>query len=175
MEGKQTIINCIRREYNTTEPHKHKPAIMTQPSVITLSSLFLLLLALNTVVKAQDNNDIDYTCFPRRDYVADNKCQTIEDGICDNPNHGGNGGDDCLNQDCIDCNSECKEQTEYENEMKWNDDSNPMLSTEQDLLRPLTLSDLFSSSVHLLFFLCSIPLFRFEFQAGHSTPTATAA
>lgn len=80
---------------------------MTQFRVITLSSLLLLLLASNrqSVVKADD--DRDYTCDPNKDYVSSNECQTIGDGVCDDPNHGGNGGEACRNQDCLDCNFHC--------------------------------------------------------------------
>ena len=63
-----------------------------------------------------DDDDIDddevvsgeYTCNPRLDYSGANTCKTIFDGICDNPNHGGGGGKDCFEQDCIDCNYFCK-------------------------------------------------------------------
>ena len=63
-----------------------------------------------------DDDDIDddevvsgeYTCNPRLDYSGAKTCKTIQNGICDNPNHGGGGGKDCFEQDCIDCNYFCK-------------------------------------------------------------------
>jgi subtilisin family serine protease len=53
------------------------------------------------------NNDIDYTCYPSLDYSGENKCPTIGDGKCDNPNHGGT-EELCIEQDCIDCNFNCQ-------------------------------------------------------------------
>jgi len=57
---------------------------------------------------AAANPGIDYTCNPADDYADANKCQTIQDGICDDPRHGGSGGDACFGQDCIDCNFLCE-------------------------------------------------------------------
>lgn len=75
--------------------------------ITSLSSpLILSLLLAAAVVNAQ--SDRDYTCYFERDYRVDNKCQTIQDRVCDDPNHGGNGGEDCRNQDCLDCNFHCK-------------------------------------------------------------------
>ena len=50
---------------------------------------------------------IDYTCNPRLDYSDENKCLTIQDGKCDDPTFGGK-EELCKNQDCIDCNIQCK-------------------------------------------------------------------
>merc|ERR1740130_2098924 len=59
------------------------------------------------VVQAQ-SNDRDYTCNPRDDYSAGNKCPTLEDGKCDDLRITSLGNEFCINQDCIDCNSECQ-------------------------------------------------------------------
>ena len=61
--------------------------------------------ALVTPVSGQIN---DYTCYPKTDYGVGATCPTINDGVCDNPNLGGKGGNGCLNQDCLDCNYHCK-------------------------------------------------------------------
>eukprot|EP00537_Pseudo-nitzschia_pungens_P011055 CAMPEP_0172385844 /NCGR_PEP_ID=MMETSP1061-20121228/3454_1 /TAXON_ID=37318 /ORGANISM="Pseudo-nitzschia pungens, Strain cf. pungens" /LENGTH=1877 /DNA_ID=CAMNT_0013115001 /DNA_START=415 /DNA_END=6048 /DNA_ORIENTATION=- len=58
---------------------------------------------------AAANPEIDYTCNPANDYTDGNKCQTIQNGICDDPRHGGSGGDACFGQDCIDCNFLCRQ------------------------------------------------------------------
>lgn len=80
---------------------------MTQFRVITLSSLALLLLASNRNLFVEAD-DLDHTCYFQRDYRSTNKCQTIQNKVCDDPNLGGSGGDDCLNQDCLDCNYLCR-------------------------------------------------------------------
>ncbi len=65
----------------------------------------------------------DYTCDPNFDYAIPKppgSCPTekIQDGVCDNPNHGGD-DDSCLEQDCIDCNKFCKcERIEYSGSTK---------------------------------------------------------
>ena len=64
-------------------------------------------MAFIATVAAVDNT-VDYTCYPQRDYTSTNLCRTIQDGTCDDPIHGGSGGDECRNQDCIDCNIHCK-------------------------------------------------------------------
>ena len=55
----------------------------------------------------QKKKEVDYTCYPGLDYSGENKCPTIQDGKCDNPNHDGL-EELCLNQDCIDCNFYCQ-------------------------------------------------------------------
>ena len=79
--------------------------------VVVYSCSILLLLSFFFAVAVADEDGIDYQCFPRKDYSPTNQCKTIQDGICDDPNHGGSGGDACLNQDCIDCNTQCKYST----------------------------------------------------------------
>ena len=71
--------------------------------MITLSSSLVLLQLLLSASAAKD-----HTCYPANDYQPDNECQTIGDGVCDDPEFGGSGGAACRNQDCIDCNVECK-------------------------------------------------------------------
>ena len=95
---------------------------MTQFRVITLSSLVLLLLASNRniVANAEEEEDRDHTCFYLRDYRSTNKCNTIGNKICDDPNLGGSGGDDCLNQDCLDCNFHCKKSKKGKREKQRN-------------------------------------------------------
>jgi len=89
---------------------------MTQPQQfqqgMTISLLLLVLLVLTTTnccyfafAAPTQEATIDYTC----DIYKDWKCPTTQDGVCDNPNHGGSGGDDCLNQDCIDCIGHCQQ------------------------------------------------------------------
>ena len=82
------------------------------PFNAVLSLLLSLLLALTNqdlvAVNAQD--DRDYTCNFLQDYRSSNKCETIGDRVCDDPNLGGRGGEDCRNQDCIDCNKFCKKK-----------------------------------------------------------------
>jgi len=72
-----------------------------------LSAFFLSLVSLSVVAQGQD---VDYTCDPRKDYGVDEFCpkNNIGNGKCDNPNHGGDGGEECLQQDCIDCNYLCR-------------------------------------------------------------------
>lgn len=93
---------------------------MSQFRAITLSSLALLLLASNRNLFAEAQDDVDHTCYFQRDYRSTNKCQTIGNKICDDPNLGGSGGDDCLNQDCLDCNYHCKKHLEGGNEKQGN-------------------------------------------------------
>ena len=98
---------------------------MTQPQQfqqgMTISLLLLVLLVLTTTnccyfaFAAPPQDTIDYTCDIFKDFGISNKCTTTQNGVCDNPNHGGSGGDDCLNQDCIDCISHCKEQKKESN------------------------------------------------------------
>jgi len=105
MNRNNKTCNEQRKKYNNT----------TRLLSSSLSSSFLLLLLIviaqlsnnNNECQAQNNN-IDYTCNPRDDYGTNNKCPTLEDGKCDDPKITTNGNDLCLNQDCIDCNSECK-------------------------------------------------------------------
>lgn len=75
---------------------------------LDLRQLMLLLPILATKSNA---NPIDYTCNPYDDFAEDNACLTVNDGRCDNPNHGGNGGEACRNQDCIDCTYHCKNKS----------------------------------------------------------------
>ena len=61
---------------------------------------------------AADEQQIDYTCDPQLDYQDPKGAGTcpienIQDGTCDNPNHGGT-NDACVRQDCIDCNYHCE-------------------------------------------------------------------
>mmetsp|Transcript_153 Transcript_153/g.388 ORF Transcript_153/g.388 Transcript_153/m.388 type:complete len:1944 (+) Transcript_153:467-6298(+) len=67
----------------------------------------LLLAASPPPVEAED--EINYTCFPGRDANPNSACPTQGDGVCDDPNLGGSGGDKCKNQDCIDCNVHCNQ------------------------------------------------------------------
>jgi len=83
------------------------------PLIVVACILLVLVLFSSSIITittadAQATNDIDYTCFPRKDYSKTNQCEGIQNGVCDAPNHGGSGGDACLNQDCIDCNTQCK-------------------------------------------------------------------
>jgi hypothetical protein len=91
---------------------------------ITISITITILSILSTlsivqVVHAQqgqqgdDGTIIDYTCNARLDYQTDNKCLSIANGVCDDPNFNGNGGNDCIKQDCIDCNIQCKFKLGY--------------------------------------------------------------
>ena len=79
-------------------------------SVLALWAALLSLVSLSVV--ADEPTEIDYTCDPNFDYAnpkLPGSCpgEKIQDGVCDNPNHG---GDDplCVEQDCIDCNKFCK-------------------------------------------------------------------
>jgi hypothetical protein len=80
-------------------------------SSLPLSMVMLVVLLIATLVSIQSataqGDGIDYTCNPRLDYSDDNKCPTIQDGKCDDPSFGGN-EELCRNQDCIDCNIQCK-------------------------------------------------------------------
>ena len=73
--------------------------------------LVVLLIATISILQIQSataqGDGIDYTCNPRLDYSDDNKCPTIQDGKCDDPKFGGK-EELCINQDCIDCNIQCK-------------------------------------------------------------------
>jgi len=94
--------------------------------ILAFSAISLSLATLPAVANPFDDDDLvdddddddnnndkvvsgEYTCNPRLDYSSANTCKTIQNGICDNPNHGGGGGKDCFEQDCIDCNYFCGE------------------------------------------------------------------
>lgn len=68
----------------------------------------LLLLIIATAIRYINANPVDYACDPYKDVASDNACLSLSNGVCDNPNHGGSGGEACRNQDCIDCNYHCK-------------------------------------------------------------------
>jgi len=74
-------------------------------------SFGLVCVCLSPFSAVAEDTEIDYTCDPRIDYNENSidLCPKsfIQDGKCDNPNHGGDGGEDCLQQDCIDCNYHC--------------------------------------------------------------------
>jgi hypothetical protein len=81
---------------------------------ISITITILSILSIVQVVHAQgDGTTIDYTCNARLDYQTDNKCLSIANGVCDDPNFNGNGGNDCIKQDCIDCNIQCKFKLGY--------------------------------------------------------------
>lgn len=78
--------------------------------LLLLAATALAIVSLtNPAAVTANPEEIDYTCDPGLDYSPDNQCQTIQDGICDDPRHGGSGGDACIGQDCIDCNVHCKQ------------------------------------------------------------------
>ena len=54
-------------------------------------------------------NPVNFTCSATWDYGPKGTCpkEKINDGECDNPNHGGE-DENCAGQDCIDCNKFCK-------------------------------------------------------------------
>jgi len=66
--------------------------------------LLFPVILLASIISAQG---IDYTCNLQFD--SSSGCQMLQDGVCDDPNHGGSGGESCRNQDCIDCNRQCKQ------------------------------------------------------------------
>ena len=78
---------------------KHSRRFLFQKTIITS------VIPLASRIAAQD---IDYTCYPQNDFGASPSCQYVANGVCDDPNHGGFGGEGCRNQDCIDCNYQCK-------------------------------------------------------------------
>lgn len=95
-------------QYQHMHNHKHRHTHHLE-RVKTLSLvLAALLLATNHGASAQPG--VDYTCDVRKDYTS-NPCGSLQDGICDDPNFGGSGGENCKQQDCIDCNENCKEST----------------------------------------------------------------
>jgi len=67
-------------------------------------------LCLMSLTAVAEDQEIDYTCNPQLDYNKDIEIcpkDKIQNGVCDNPNHGGDGGEACRGQDCIDCNYHC--------------------------------------------------------------------
>ena len=93
---------CRRRQ----QQHHLLSSLPLSMVVLVLISTLLLVSIQLQFVHAQGDG-IDYTCNPRLDYSDDNKCPTIQDGKCDDPSFGGN-EELCRNQDCIDCNIQCK-------------------------------------------------------------------
>ncbi len=87
---------------------KRPRQIDSQRTRLDLRQLILLFPIIATGPTNINANPIDYTCNPYKDVAEDNTCLTVNDKKCDNPNHGGGGGDGCRNQDCIDCNYHCK-------------------------------------------------------------------
>ena len=76
------------------------------------SLLSIIVACLSLVSFSVVAQEIDYTCDPNRDYgnpKAPDSCpeELIQNGICDNPNHGGL-EESCRGEDCIDCNFYCK-------------------------------------------------------------------
>ena len=73
---------------------------------------WMAVLSMVSVTLADEIDTTDYTCDPNLDYASPKSPGTcpeekIQDGVCDNPNHGGD-DDSCAAQDCIDCNGFCK-------------------------------------------------------------------
>ena len=112
----------LKLNANTTQ--RSQKMVSSRFWILAFSAIFLSLATLPAVANPfdddddffeDDDDDIDddevvsgeYTCNPILDYGAPT-CKTIQNGICDNPNHGGGGGKDCFEQDCIDCNYFCK-------------------------------------------------------------------
>ena len=97
-----------RRQRLRQQQHHH-PLLASLPlsmvMLVLLSTLLLVSIQIQSTTAQGDG--IDYTCNPRLDYLEDNICLTIQDGKCDDPRFGG-GGEACTNQDCIDCNIQCK-------------------------------------------------------------------
>ena len=81
--------------------------------LLTLAATTATMLLVSVATADETATDTtDYTCDPNFDYANPKpplSCPTekIQDGVCDNPNHGGD-DDSCLEQDCIDCNRFCE-------------------------------------------------------------------
>ena len=94
---------CRRRQ----QQHHLLSSLPLSMVMLLLISITLLLVSIQIQSATAQGDGIDYTCNPRLDYSDDNKCPTIQDGKCDDPTFGGK-EELCKNQDCIDCNIQCK-------------------------------------------------------------------
>ena len=108
MNREITTNSTIRRRKRRVSV-RNKTLISTAGVFILIQLAAILSLSVLNTAKAQNPNNVDYTCDARLDYGPSNECPGIQNGKCENPNHGGAGSiDECINQDCIDCNFHCK-------------------------------------------------------------------